>query len=108
MQRREFLTFLSCSIVSASFFQVFSGSNYVEVQAKDPLVLRTYDSGSEICTNRDIMLPSDANLYTTIFHLDVGPGRMPRIHGDTNNLQITKPGKYTIQYLGEFYGWSIV
>lgn len=108
MKRREFLTLFTCSVASISFFSGFHFLGVEESTTEKPLVLRACDAGNEFVANGDIILPKNPNLYSTIYYIEVPEGKLPKIIGNFNNSQISKPGKYVLQYLGDYYGWSIV
>jgi hypothetical protein len=113
MKRRDFVTkFLSAS--TCTLGAVVLGVPFRGKAAKSHQILSKCGEKSLCISKNIISLPKSPEVYKTTFNIEVTSKALPTIIGNgeliecqEEEFQITKPGKYTLQYLGPFYGWSV-
>ncbi|MFT6630563.1 MAG: hypothetical protein ACJAS4_000501 [Bacteriovoracaceae bacterium] len=115
MKRRDFLTkFISSS--SCAFGLAVLGIPFIAKASKSCKLLSDCGETSLMIQGNKVILPISPEPYKTMFTLNVsaGPGKLPKISGNgelvecqEEHFQIEKPGVYSLQYLGPFYGWKV-
>lgn len=112
MKRRDFITkfiTLSSCAMTAGAFGLLRFQREITVKKTVACKGLPRLDGASI-----VSLPENPEAYVSMMTIKVGQTNMPKICGNgeliecsEDDFQITKPGVYTVQYLGPFYGWRV-
>ncbi len=116
MKRRDLLTkiFPTLGLALGVAPKLITGQNDLKDTLINEVILSTCGDCKLIKRGNEVILPSNPEVYTTIFELEVEQGLLPSIIGNSEMVdgshgphKIKNPGRYILQYLGPYYGWQV-
>lgn len=109
MKRREFIKDLSIVVASLVFVPISAKANSDVILTNDEVM-------KELKIFGQVILPKSPKMYSSVYFLNcsgskditlLSPGQ--NINGQAHQKMILKKNrKYQVQYLGKFYGWSVI
>lgn len=109
MKRRDFIKDLSLVVASLVFVPLgtIQGREILLTEKEENTKLKVFDQ---------VILPANPKMYTSLYFLDccgdkdiklLSPGQNINGQGQ-QTIALKKNRNYQVQYLGKFYGWSVI